>query len=203
VDDSGLDTINWYINGTKGLIKPCGSDYIPAPLYGWANNQTYERFPIKERFMIKDPNPECIHNGNTLGVTMICVIVFSLFVQMAEGLHFGVVPYVSRPALGVVSGMVGAGGNFGGYYSSQWIIKAGAPIDKGFIYLGIVIMTVSCIMHFLFFPGEGGILIPKNFPYDPQWIKPPSDAKGSDELNFDAVDVKGSPRSGTKDNDSA
>jgi nitrate/nitrite transporter NarK len=33
--------------------------------------------------------------------------------QMAEGLCFGIVPSVSRPALGVVSGMVGAGGNAG------------------------------------------------------------------------------------------
>ena len=30
-----------------------------------------------------------------------------------EGLTFGVVPVISRPALGVVSGMVGAGGNAG------------------------------------------------------------------------------------------
>ena len=33
--------------------------------------------------------------------------------QAAEGLHFGIVPYVSRPALGIVSGMVSAGGNLG------------------------------------------------------------------------------------------
>ena len=83
--------------------------------------------------------------------------------------------------------MVGAGGNFGALYGGQWVIRAKSPLDSGFIYLGTIIMSVSLLMHFIFFPGEGGILLPKNFPYDPQHIKPPADAKGSDELNFDNV----------------
>ena len=31
-----------------------------------------------------------------------------MHIQAAEGLHYGIVPYVSRPALGIVSGMVSA-----------------------------------------------------------------------------------------------
>ena len=65
--------------------------------------------------MIKDSGSydmPCVCNEAPLGLVMIIMICFSCLVQMAEGLHFGVVPYVSRPALGVVSGMVGAGGNF-------------------------------------------------------------------------------------------
>merc|ERR1711988_1520067 len=120
------------------------------------------------------------------GVTMILIIVFSLFVQMAEGLHFGVVPYISRPALGVVSGMVGAGGNLGAVISGQFIVGSGKynPLDRGFIYLGIIIISLSMLMHCIFFPGEGGILLPASFPYDPQWIKPPANAQGSDQLDF-------------------
>ena len=53
---------------------------------------------------------DCISNKDMSGTCLAIMILFSVFVQAAEGLHYGVVPYVSRPALGVVSGMVGAGG---------------------------------------------------------------------------------------------
>merc|ERR1711967_98174 len=105
--------------------------------------------------MIHDPNSECVVNGSTLGVTMICIIIFSIFVQMAEGLHFGVVPKVSRPALGVVSGMVGAGGNFGGVMGSKYIVNAFIPLDDGFINLGIIIMVLSLSMFGIYFPDKG------------------------------------------------
>ena len=41
------------------------------------------------------------------------LIVFSLFVQMSEGATYAVVPFINKRALGSVSGIVGAGGNFG------------------------------------------------------------------------------------------
>merc|ERR1711998_365656 len=206
-DDSagpfGIDSINYYINGSLGEVKMCGSKEIRTPydgmLLGSDGEFTATRFPLREgtKIMIKDPRPDCIHNGNTLGTSIILVMIFSIFVQMAEGLHFGVGPKINRPAGGVIAGMVGAGGNFGALISGQFIIGSGtkAPLDEGFIYLGIIIMTLSLTHLALFFPGEGGIILPKNFPYDPQWIKPLEGAKGSDELDF--TDVKTSSKSGT------
>ena len=47
---------------------------------------------------VVDPAPTCIHNQNTIGPPSSASVLFSIFVQMAEGLHFGIVPYVSRPA---------------------------------------------------------------------------------------------------------
>ena len=142
-------------------------------------------FPVAvdTRIIIRDPSPECVHNQATLGTTMVTMIMFSVCVQMAEGLHFGIVPYISRPALGVVSGMVGAGGNTGALISSKYII-GGKNFDQGFIYLGIVIIIGNLLMMGIFFPGEGGILLPKSFPYNPQLIKETTGQKGSDELDF-------------------
>ena len=110
---------------------------------------------------------------------------------MAEGLHYGIVPYISRPALGVCSGMVGAGGNLGALLSTKYFV---GPIllDEGFVRLGIIICTVSLIMHGIFFPGEGGILLPKTLNYNPQLIKEKEGQRGSDELDFSAMkDVEG------------
>lgn len=89
--------------------------------------------------MIKDSGSydmPCVCNEAPLGLVMIIMICFSCLVQMAEGLHYGVVPYVSRQALGVVSGMVGAGGNFGAVIGIKYIIGVnggGAGVDYGFI----------------------------------------------------------------------
>ena len=103
---------------------------------------------------------------------------------MAEGLHFGIVPYISRPALGVVSGMVGAGGNAGALIAGQFIIGTEDPMDNGFIRLGCIIIGASMIMHLIYFPEEGGILLPKGLGYNPQLIKEKKNMKGSDELDF-------------------
>merc|ERR1712196_303898 len=126
-----------------------------------------------------------------LGVTLVIMILFSAFVQMAEGLHFGIVPSISRPALGVVSGMVGAGGNFGGVMGSRFVVSPYIPLDSGFIRLGIIIMTMSLIMFGIYFPEHGGMLFrPGGLgSYDPQLIKPPADMKGADQLNFQSVTV--------------
>ena len=104
---------------------------------------------------------------------------------MAEGLHFGIVPYISRPALGVVSGMVGAGGNTGALLSSKFVIGPDF-LDLGFIHLGLCIIIGSASMLFIFFPGEGGVFLPKSFPYNPQLVKETAGQKGSDELDFTA-----------------
>ena len=39
-------------------------------------------------------------------------------------------------------------------------------------------------MHGIFFPGHGGMLLPKTLNYDPQLIKEEAGQKGSDELDF-------------------
>ena len=120
---------------------------------------------------------------------MTLLFLFSVCVQAAEGLSFGIVPYISRPALGVVSGMVGAGGNTGALISSKYIVGA-KNLDQGFINLGIVILLGNLLMFGIFFPGEGGILLPKGLGFNPQLIKESAGQKGADQLDFSNVKTK-------------
>merc|ERR1712146_731572 len=176
------------INATVGALSPCSSDLIRSPEYALLDGVSSKMpVPPNTLIMVKDPATNCVHNQNTLLTTMLCMICFSIGVQMAEGLHFGIVPYISRPALGVVSGMVGAGGNAGALIAGQFIVSAANPLDDGFIFLGGIIMGVSMIMHLIYFPEEGGILLPPGLKYNPQIIKPVQGQKGSDELNFGAA----------------
>merc|ERR1719238_1104462 len=121
--DYGATT--YTIDGTLGAVKPCSSELVRSPANALVGG-VLTKMPIPEQslIMIRDPAATCVHNGGTLATTMICMICFSICVQMAEGLHFGIVPYISRPALGVVSGMVGAGGNTGALISSKYIVGA-------------------------------------------------------------------------------
>ena len=50
---------------------------------------------------------------DTLAGAIIVLVLFSLFVQSAEGTSFGIVPYINPPYTGSVTGIVGAGGNVG------------------------------------------------------------------------------------------
>lgn len=49
----------------------------------------------------------------SLGLSIFVLVIFSSFVQAAEGATYGIVPYVNGPATGSISGIVGAGGNCG------------------------------------------------------------------------------------------
>merc|ERR1711861_65221 len=86
-------------------------------------------------YMVMEPpstGADCIMHQNMAGVVVLVMIMFSLCVQAAEGLHYGIVPYVSRPALGIVSGMVGAGGNLGGVVALRAFFFAKAiRVDQG------------------------------------------------------------------------
>ena len=127
----------------------------------------------------------CISNQNTLGLVVFIMFLFSISVQMAEGLTFGVVPVVSRPALGVVSGMVGAGGNAGALVTNAaFFLSDSVRTDTGFINMGIMIIVGTALLGVCYFPEMGWMFGPAGSlgNYDPQLIKPPAGYKGSDEV---------------------
>ena len=135
-------------------------------------------------------NFACVSSSDTVGLVMLLVVCFSLCVQAAEGLHYGIVPYVSRPALGIVSGMVGAGGNLGSVIALSAFFRGKTTrTDTGFMNLGIMVMAITALMFVIYFPDMGGMLVPAGAlgSYDPQIIKPPADYRGADSIDFSAA----------------
>ena len=51
------------------------------------------------------------------------MVIFPLFVQMAEDATYSVVPFTNKRALGAVAGIVGAGGNFGAICYAQLLLE--------------------------------------------------------------------------------
>jgi len=130
---------------------------------------------------------DCIKNSDTIFVSIIIVLIFSIFVQMAEGLHFGIVPYVSRPALGIVSGMVGAGGNLGSVIALNWFFTDSMRSDEAIIQMGIAIIGFTLLLWGVHFPEYGSMFFAKGaISYDPQLIPVPAGVRGADEMDMGA-----------------
>ena len=138
------------------------------------------------------PDLNCISNNDAVGMVMLLVVLFSFCVQAAEGLHYGIVPYISRPALGVVSGMVGAGGNLGAVIAGRSFFTGEIRTDLGIIYMGIMIIAITFLINFMYFPEHGGMWVKAGGlgGYDPQIIKPPEGYRGSDSMDFEAAKRK-------------
>ncbi|MEO2017452.1 MAG: MFS transporter [Fuerstiella sp.] len=62
---------------------------------------------------------------NVLLTAVPALMLFSLFVKMAQGATFSVVPFINKTALGSVAGIVGAGGNAGAV-AAGFLFKAEA-----------------------------------------------------------------------------
>jgi NNP family nitrate/nitrite transporter-like MFS transporter len=193
IDKSEREDVTYYIQDDDGgQVPKCGSEFIDTPMHGLVNISgvmTEQIINVRdEKMMIYDDWSECVQNAAPLGGALGIMILFSIFVQMAEGLTYGIVPYVSRPALGVVSGMVGAGGNLGAVISGMAIISAETPVDEGFVKLGYVTLGCTCTLLFLYFPDAGGMLFGKGGlgGYDPQLVKV-DNLDGADQLHYDDV----------------
>ena len=86
------------------------------------------------------------------------LILFSLFVQMAEGATFGIVPFVDPPATGAVSGIVGAGGNFGAVVGGFIVAPAkDNGISNGFLYIGFAVIGSALLIPLLWWPQYGSM----------------------------------------------
>lgn len=134
------------------------------------------------------PAYNCVSNSGTAAVVMIIVVFFSLCVQAAEGLHYGLVPYICRPALGVVSGMIGAGGNLGGVIASSIFFSGNFRTDAGIQNLGWMIIAETLLLWFVYYEGDqgGGMFVPANYftNYSPQIVKPPDNYTGADVMDY-------------------
>ncbi|KAG8383218.1 hypothetical protein BUALT_Bualt05G0161600 [Buddleja alternifolia] len=102
----------------------------------------------------------CILLGKvgSLNVSIAVMLIFSVFVQAACGLTFGVVPFVSRRSLGIISGMTGGGGNVGAVLTQVIFFRGSSyTTEQGLTLMGIMIICCTSVITFIYFPQWGGM----------------------------------------------
>jgi MFS transporter, NNP family, nitrate/nitrite transporter len=88
---------------------------------------------------------------SVLGPATAAFLFFGLFVCMACGLTFAVVPLIRPRAVGSVSGIVGAGGNLGAVLAAMLFKSEGLSGANAFFILGSVVAATSLCALFLRF----------------------------------------------------
>lgn len=106
----------------------------------------------------------CIFMGlakDSLPATIALMVIFSLLVQSSEGATYGVVPFVSKRSLGVVSGFVGAGGNAGSVITQALFFKTDKyETYEGLVWMGVMVICMTLLVIPIYFPMWGGMFFP-------------------------------------------
>jgi MFS transporter, NNP family, nitrate/nitrite transporter len=69
------------------------------------------------------------------------MLAFALFLKMASGAVYGIVPFINEKNVGLVSGIVGAGGNLGGMLFSFLFRSDSLHYTSAFVCIGVAVMV--------------------------------------------------------------
>lgn len=110
--------------------------------------------------------------AGTLVLAVVLMLTFALFLKMANGSTYGIVPFVNENNVGLVSGIVGAGGNCGGMLFGFLFRADHITYGQAFTSIGFLVISVSAVVLLTRFQKD-----PSVFPL----INSPELAAGSEQ----------------------
>lgn len=84
--------------------------------------------------------------AGSLVMAIVSMLSFALFLKMANGATYGIVPFINEKNVGLVSGIVGAGGNLGGMLFGFLFKSESISYVEAFSYIGWIVIAVSFIV---------------------------------------------------------
>ncbi|KAK9061708.1 hypothetical protein SSX86_018891 [Deinandra increscens subsp. villosa] len=143
------------------------ANWVSRPTGGVVSDRLGRRFGMKGRlwglWVVQTvAGLMCVLLGqvNSVWGSVGVMCVFSFFVQAASGLTFGVVPFVSKRSMGVISGMTGCGGTVGAVVT-QLLLFSGStkiPTQTGISLMGVMTIISTLSLTTIYFPQWGGML---------------------------------------------
>jgi NNP family nitrate/nitrite transporter-like MFS transporter len=79
-------------------------------------------------------------------VAIALMLIFALFLKMANGAVYGIVPFINEKNMGLVSGVVGAGGNLGGMLFGFLFKSESITYADAFTYIGLSAVGIAAIV---------------------------------------------------------
>lgn len=92
--------------------------------------------------------------AGTLALAIASMLLFALFLKMANGATYGIVPFINEKNVGLVAGVVGAGGNLGGMCFGFLFKSESITYIEAFRYIGIIVIIVSVVIFITRFRKE-------------------------------------------------
>ncbi|XP_058736674.1 high affinity nitrate transporter 2.7-like isoform X1 [Vicia villosa] len=161
---------------TAGIIAACFgiTNLFSRPMGGMVSDKMGKRFGMRGRlwglWIVQTvAGLLCVMLGrlDSLWSSIVIMCCFSVFVQAASGLTFGVVPFVSKSSLGVISGMTGSGGTIGAVVT-QMLLFSGDNLSKqtSISLMGLMMILCTLPVTLIYFPQWGGIFYAPSPHYD-------------------------------------
>ncbi len=91
-------------------------------------------------------------SSNTLPMAIASMLLFALFLKMANGANYALTPFINTKNVGLVAGIVGAGGNIGGMMMGFLFKAENLTYADAFKYVGyaaIIAAVLSLITKFV------------------------------------------------------
>ncbi len=96
--------------------------------------------------LLEGPGIVLFAQSGNLGLAIISMQAFALFLKMANGTTYAIVPFINEKNVGLVSGIVGAGGNVGGMLFGFLFKSESITYLQAFSYIGYIVIGVSAVV---------------------------------------------------------
>ncbi|EPS57149.1 hypothetical protein M569_17672, partial [Genlisea aurea] len=154
---------------TAGAAASCFglANAVSRPGGGWVSDEMGRRFGMRGRLwslwaVLTAAGWLCFCMGrmNSLWSSVAVMCCFSLFVQAASGLTFGVVPFLSDGSTAVVTGITATGGAIGAVLMQSILFSGRDPAmstQNSISIMGILMVITALSISFIYFQDSGGM----------------------------------------------
>ncbi|MEN9684387.1 MAG: hypothetical protein RLZZ28_173 [Bacteroidota bacterium] len=104
--------------------------------------------------------------SGALGMAIISMLSFALFLKMANGATYAMVPFVDEKNVGMISGIVGAGGNVGGMLFGFLFKSSSVTYVQAFMYIGIIVTVVAALVFITKFGKNKLVVMEEELPLE-------------------------------------